>query len=41
MLLDISALKTMKNMLNLDSVVKLKYVPAIAPLPGNEMRTEV
>jgi hypothetical protein len=37
MLLDISALKTMKSKLNPNSVFKLKYVPAIAPSPGNEM----
>jgi hypothetical protein len=37
MLLNISALKTMKNKLNLDSVIRLKHFRAIAPSPGNEM----
>jgi len=39
MLLDIAALQTTKNKLNLGNVVNLKNVRAIAPLPGNEMHT--
>jgi len=38
-LLDISVLQTMENKLNFGSVVKLKNVRAIAPLPGNEMQS--
>jgi len=39
MLLDNSALQTMKNKLNIDSVFKLKNVRANVPLPGNETQS--
>jgi len=39
MLLDNSALQTMKNKLNIDSVFKLKNVRANVPLPGNEIQS--